>query len=168
MEASMSQNETNAEKRSVLAELEFTEKTAKRASWEAHAYEIVAENQIEVTNESYGAEADDHTYTVTVERLDDGRIIPIHCSCPSDMHGEGACKHRVSCAATTVVLGAAVAYTRDPDTNAETEVMLADGGQVVGADSADETAETECVADEDWCSGPKSDDLPCFECFRAR
>lgn len=169
MEASMSTHASQNEKSSALTELDFDQRTRKRAMWEAYEFEILAENQIRISNASYGHEKADHEYTVNVEQKDDGTIIPIHCTCPAYMHSEGDCKHMVACAIRQVVLGAAVAYRANPDTDADDPVVVADGGRVVLEDTtaADDLDDSGC--DEDWCPGPRAspaDPLPCFDCFR--
>jgi hypothetical protein len=163
----MSTKATTAEKRSGLTDLEFDSLTRKRAEWEAFEFTIECENQITVTNGSYGHKKDDHEYSVTVEQRDEtGRITPLHCDCPAFQYYSGACKHIVATALHNVVLGAAVAYTRDGDTDPATPVLLADGG-VVTDETAEQEEDDRC--DEDWCPGPRDtadDPLPCFSCFR--
>jgi len=170
----MSTNASHPDKSSVLNELEFTDRTRKRAQWEAFAFKIPSENQIRVINESYGHEADEHVYTVTVEYRADGTIVPLYCDCAANMHYDGDCKHMVACAIRPVVLGAAVAYAdrdRAADSDEDTLAVLADGGAVVEP----ERGEHECVANEKWCPGiPQSaespaevttDELPCWDCW---
>lgn len=159
----MSTIESTAQKSSVLTELDYTERTRKRAEWEAFAFEIPSENQIRVINESH-ADPSDHTYSITVEQRPNSTIVPIHCDCPAFMHLSGACKHMVAAAIRRVVLGAAIAYRRDPDTDPSEPVVLADGGHVIPDDTEVEDDAAEC--DEEWCPGPDADELPCFECFR--
>lgn len=164
----MSTKASHTEKRSGLSDLEFDSRTRKRAEWEAFEYTVIAENQIQVVNGSYGAEKDEHEYTVTVEQDETGRISPLHCSCPAFQQHSGACKHQVATAMHDVVLGAAVAYTRDSETPPAAPVVLSDGGEVVATADEDEPTETECT--EGWCPGPRDgadDPLPCFDCFRS-
>jgi hypothetical protein len=159
----MSTKASHTEKRSGLSDLEFDSRTRKRAEWEAFEYTVIAGNQIQVVNGSYGAEKDEHEYTVTVEQDDTGEITPLHCDCPAFQYQSGACKHQVAVAMHTVVLGAAVAYTNNSDTDPAAPVILADGGEVIPA----ETDAEGC--DEDWCPGPREcddDPVPFFDCFR--
>lgn len=163
----MSLNETKQNKSSVLSELEFDDRTRRRAQWEAFAFTVIAENQVEVRNESH-ADPADHTYRVTVEQRSDGKVRPLHCTCPAFQHHAGDCKHIVAAAIRDVVLGAAVAYVGDRSTEdtADDPIVLADGGRIEEADP--DSAERDCVSDDDWCPGPNADDLPCFSCYRAR
>lgn len=141
----MSTNTESAEK-SIVAELHFDVNTAKRATWESWEFTVLGPHQIEVRNASYGFLSDDHTYTVGVENHD-GAGLPAECGCPADIHRDQDCKHKVALATVggPVVLDAAI----------ETEVR-ADGGQ---------PDPEVCPNGEDWCAGPGSDDLPCFDCY---
>lgn len=115
-------NEGDSTQKRIVTELNFGVNTAKRAAWEAWELRVAAPMQVEVTNASYGVTRKaDHRYTVTVDHRDDGLIVPLHCTCPSDQFGEADCKHKVALAIRggPVVLGAAVAYTGDHDAVAD-------------------------------------------------
>jgi hypothetical protein len=87
------------------AELSSTERTSRRAEWEAFEFRVPAEGRVLVTNRSYGdSEADDHRYVVTVANSG-----AVECTCPSDEYRPGACKHRVAVENTEAVVLAASA-----------------------------------------------------------
>lgn len=83
-----------------LERLESTQRTLRRAQYEAFEFELVAQGVL-VRNASHANPAD-HEYLVTIE--DD---LPHSCPCPADVHHRGACKHRVAVAIRTPVLEAA-------------------------------------------------------------
>lgn len=177
MEASMQANETNHEKSSV-EELEFTTKTAKRAWWECFEFSVEAENQVRVRNTSY-AEPAEHEYTVTIEQRENGTFVPFFCSCPAFQYNtadDESCKHIVAVAARPVVMVAAFTFNRRAREQVERErPLVTDGGQVIVENGTDQTEETGCVNDEEWCPGipqdattpadVSTDELPCWNCW---
>ncbi|UHQ99197.1 SWIM zinc finger domain-containing protein (plasmid) [Natrinema zhouii] len=82
-----------------IERLEPTQRTLRRAQYEAFEFELVAQGVL-VRNASH-ANPEDHEYLVTIE---DG--LPHSCPCPADEHYQGACKHRVAVAIRTSVLEA--------------------------------------------------------------
>jgi len=126
--------------KSIVAELNFGAKTAKRVAWESWEFTVVGPYEVEVTNASYGFLKDDHSYRVLVAEVERG-ILPAECKCPADHYGdEYDCKHKVALGAVggPTVLQAAVDFDPSPTP------VRADGG-------------CECNADE----------FPCFECYRS-
>ena len=126
--------------KSIVAELQFGAKTAKRVSWESWEFTVVGPFEVEVTNASYGYLKSEHSYRVLVAEVEAG-ILPAECECPADQYGEGYdCKHKVALAAVggPTVLQAAVDFDPSPTP------VRADGG-------------CECNADK----------FPCFECYRS-
>jgi hypothetical protein len=83
-----------------IERLEPTQRTLRRAQYEAFEFELVAQGVL-VRNASH-ANPEDHEYLVTIE--DD---LPHSCPCPADEHHQGACKHRVAVVIRTSVLEAA-------------------------------------------------------------
>jgi hypothetical protein len=151
----MSSKATTTEKR-IVNQLSFGAKTAKRVTWEAWEFEIVAPYQIRVTNASYGIEKDDHQYTVTVEKQD-GVLVPVECECPADQYNEDyACKHRVAVATIggPVMLDAASAFEQ-PETD---DRIRADGGVI--------EAETDDVRPDDCGCVESMRGLACWPCYR--
>lgn len=162
-----------AEEKSVVSQLSFGEKTAKRVTWESWEFTIVGPHQVEVTNASYGFEKDDHAYVVGVDERD-GVAVPAECECPADLHREPDCKHKLALATVggSTVLQAAVAYespapaSSDSPTDGATtaaDMLQTDGGTVAVEASTGES--DTCPNGEEWCPGPDADELPCFECF---
>lgn len=87
------------------AELSSTERTERRARWEAFEFRVPCEGRVLVTNRSYGGdEAGDHRYVVTVANGEASA-----CTCPSDEYRSGACKHRLAVEAQDAVMLAASA-----------------------------------------------------------
>ncbi|QSG11381.1 SWIM family zinc finger [Halapricum desulfuricans] len=126
--------------KSIVAELNFGAKTAKRVAWESWEFTVVSPYEVEVTNASYGYLKDDHSYRVMVAETDAG-VLPVECECPADQYSEDYdCKHKVALAAIggPTVLQAAVDFDPTPTP------VRADGG-------------CECDAH----------DFPCFECYRS-
>lgn len=141
----------------VTEALTFGEKTAKRVSWESWSLRIVDPRKVEVTNESYGFEKDDHRYVVTVEERN-GLFLPAECECPEDQYREDYdCKHKVAVASVggPIVLGAAMAYVSEE----QKEALRADGGMVEVEESAEQETDDNCSCD--------GDDFPCWPCYRA-
>lgn len=73
-----------------------------RAQWEAFEYRVPVPGRVRVENASYGDESAEHVYIVTIE---DGETI--FCTCPSDTHQSGPCKHRLATENRPAVLRAA-------------------------------------------------------------
>lgn len=112
----MATTEAETQKR-IVDQLNFGAKTSKRVSWEAWSLKIVDPRKVEVCNESYGCEKDDHRYVVTVKEKN-GLIVPQECDCPADKYNEEYdCKHKVALASVggPLVLGAAVAFDGGDD-----------------------------------------------------
>lgn len=152
----MHQNET-AEENSIVDQLDFTARSSKRVSWEAWEFVIPAPFQVEVTNASYGYLKDEHRYTVGIDERD-GTLVPSECDCPSDLHREEDCKHKLAVAtiAGPPVLEAARTATtgqnrEEPRTATETvaEKLRADGGTI--------SFEEPCACEDD----PE----PCVDCY---
>lgn len=105
----MQDNDSAAEK-SIVDELNFGEKTAKRVAWEAWEFTVAGPHQIEVTNASWGYLKDEHSYVVGVEERD-GQPVPADCGCKADrFRDDYDCKHKAALAAVGnfVVLQAAL------------------------------------------------------------
>jgi len=89
--------------------LEFTEKTGKRAVYEAFTFRPQSAGDVVVENDSHGDDGEEHRYTVHVVGG-----LPSDCTCPADEYHEGACKHRVALAMRPAVLQAAEVGDDDP------------------------------------------------------
>jgi hypothetical protein len=130
---------------SIVNQLSFGAKTAKRVTWEAWEFTVVGQAKVQVTNASYGFLKDEHSYVVDVEE-NGGQPLPAACECPADEYREDYdCKHKVALATVggSTVLNAAMEV--DPAKLEQDSVAnkpLADGG---------------CDCD--------GDDFPCFECY---
>ena len=132
----MTENNTAIDK-SIVEQLDFGAKTARRVGWEAWEFSITGPHQVEVRNASYGFLKDDHTYVVGIEKRD-GILVPIECDCPADVHGELDCKHKVALATVggTTVLNAAVDFespaagfpVQDRDVTTAADKLQTDGG----------------------------------------
>lgn len=156
-------DENCGSQKSIVDELNFGKKTAKRVAWEAWEFTVVGPHQVRVTNASYGYLKEDHAYVVGVE-VRNGRPVPAECECPADMyHEEYDCKHKVALAAIggLTVLNAAVAYetpTTETDAvetaNTAADKLKADGGVPAESDTPDEC---ECMRDGGF---------PCWPCYR--
>jgi hypothetical protein len=83
--------------KSIVTQLDFGAKTARRVSWGAWEFTVVGPHQIRVTNASYGFEKEDHAYVVGVEERE-GVPIPAECGCPADIHRNPDCKHKLALA----------------------------------------------------------------------
>lgn len=166
----MATNTKAAEKRTVLDQLDFDTKTAKRVAWSDWEFTIVGPFEIEVCNASYGHLKDDHTYRVMI----DEQGVPVSCTCPGFKHYHGpngrVGKHMLACATVggSTLLEAARAFLLDYDTTGDSrtttvaEKLKADGGAVVEGDAESEA----CPNGDPRCDGPDGDDLPCFDCYR--
>lgn len=153
--------------KSIVAELEFDVKTAKRVTWSRWEFTIVGPFEIKVCNASYGYLKDEHTYRVMIG--EDG--VPVSCTCPGFQHYHGpngkAGKHMLAVAAVggQTLLDAATRFSQYSDSpkNVETETMAeklkADGGTTTAPES-----ET-CPNGNPRCDGPDSEGLACFDCF---
>lgn len=84
-------------------ELSSTERTERRARWEAFDFRVPCQGRVLVTNRSYGDdEAENHQYVVTVANGD-----AVTCTCPADEYRPGPCKHRIAVEAQDAVMLAA-------------------------------------------------------------
>lgn len=123
----------------ILEHLDYSAKTARRVTWEAYEFTITAPGRVTVTNASYGYLRDDHTYTVTIEKVD-GVALPAECDCPGYEHHYGpngeADKHMVALATIggSTILNAAL--------NASS-----------------------CLDGLAGCDGPNGEAFPCFTCY---
>jgi hypothetical protein len=150
----MQATQTETQKR-IVEQLSFGSKTSKRVRWEAWSLKIVDPRKVEVTNESYGFEKDEHQYVVTVEERGN-LFVPVECECPADeFNDDYDCKHKVAVATIggPVVLGAAMAYTSD-----ESEAPLRADGGLIETDSEERP-------DDCGCWDPEQG-LPCWPCYR--
>jgi len=129
----------------VLAQLEYTDRVAKRAQYEAFEF-AVEEGAVRVRNCSH-EDPSEHEYSVTVT---DGR--PTECTCPADEHYETACKHRVAVAIREPVLDAATVRAVATDGGTTTE-------RGTGSDPSSNDSACDCDA--------LRDSFPCWECYRA-
>lgn len=156
----METTQSETQKR-IVEQLNYGRKTEKRSTWEVWSFRVVGEQQVEVTNESYGFEKEEHQYVVEVEDRG-GLFVPDTCECPADQYNEGYdCKHKVALASVggPVVLGAAMAYSSEKQ--AEEPELVADGGVSVEA----ETDNSDERPDDCDCS-PTFEELPCWPCYR--
>jgi len=168
----MTDNDSAADK-SIVNELNFGAKTAKRVGWEAWEFSIESPHLVRVTNASYGIEKDDHSYLVGVEDRD-GHVVPAECECPADKYNEEYdCKHKVALAtvAGPVVLQAAVdcptpaVNTERTPTYTLKEQIRTDGGVITEQKTEDISRVYAEKPDECDCA-KLSDDFPCWSCVR--
>ena len=84
---------------------ESVSRRAKRAQWEAFEFSVCDNGIVNVCNNSHGADATGHTYSVDVigDRVDN------ICSCPSAKYQEGRCKHEIAVRGNDVVMTALTA-----------------------------------------------------------
>ena len=61
----------------------------RRAEYEQFSLTVCANGYINIRNDSYGEEAGEHCYSIQV-----ASGTTVRCSCPSDEHQSGPCKHR--------------------------------------------------------------------------
>lgn len=153
--------ETSGQK-SIVDELNFGKKTAKRVAWEAWEFTVVGPHRVRVTNASYGYLKDDHAYVVGVE-VRDGQPVPAECDCPADMyHEEYDCKHKVALAAIggPTVLNAAVDHeTLTPETDeSKLSVTAADKLKADGGVPAE-------PGESERCDCTSNGGFPCWACF---
>ncbi|MDB9249299.1 SWIM zinc finger domain-containing protein [Halorubrum ezzemoulense] len=161
----MAANTDTVENSTVLEQLAFDTKTAKRVAWSDWAFTIVAPFEIEVQNLSYGHLADDHTYRVMI----DEQGVPVSCTCPGFEYHHGpngrVGKHMLAVATVggPTLLEAARAFspshgpTGATETTTASKKLKADGGRSL----AENSINTECIE----CAGLS--DLPCFDCYSA-
>ena len=83
-------------------DLSSTERTSRRAEWEAFEFRVPAEGRVRVENVSYGEESAEHVYVVSVANGE-----TTECTCPADEYQPGACKHRQAVENTEAVVLAA-------------------------------------------------------------
>lgn len=102
--------------------LEYSDKTAKRATHENLELTPLGDGEIQVRNASH-ADPSDHTYTVYVQSG-----IPYSCECPAYEYGDGsACKHMVRVAVSKPIIDAV---------DGGGAQLATDGGQTVDEDGA--------------------------------
>jgi hypothetical protein len=132
----------------LLDALEYSEKTAKRATHEDLQLTPLANGRVEVENASH-ADPEDHSYVVSVERG-----IPFSCQCPAWEYHDGACKHMVRVAMAEPVIDAAGGHEPRVATDGgsaewtERAEALADGGTDI-IDAGDEGVILEDGDDQD-------------------
>lgn len=80
-----------------------------RAQWEAFEYRVPVPGRVRIENVSYGDESENHVYVVLVEDRE-----TISCTCPSDEHYPGRCKHRIAVENQPAVLAAADSEEPNP------------------------------------------------------
>lgn len=158
------QDSTTTADKSIVDELNFGAKTAKRVSWEAWEFAIESPHLVRVTNASYGFEKDDHSYLVGVEDRD-SVLVPAECECEADRYDEDRdCKHKVALATVggPVVLQAAVDFEKaaagfqvsTPESiTTGTDKLETDGGTA------------SCENGDKRCNGSDGAGLCCFDCF---
>jgi hypothetical protein len=164
----MTTNDKTVKKRTVVDQLSFDTKTAKRVAYSQWEFTIVGPYEIEVCNASYGYLKDEHAYRVMIDEAG----IPVSCTCKGFKHYHSpngrVGKHMLAVATVggRTLLGAAREFSPQStpagktDTETVAEKLKTDGGAM--------TTETEpdtCQNGEPYCDGPESDDLPCFDCF---
>lgn len=120
----------------------------KRARFESFSFAVPEPGQVEITNHSWGDQAESHRYRVAVE---DGRAV--ECSCPHFVHRKQICKHIVKTEQEPAVLAAASVSEEQPVT---------DGGVAALPGTEPEA----CDNDVPGCPGQASDELGCFACYR--
>jgi len=165
----MTTNDSTAEKR-IVQELNFSARTAKRASWEAFEFSVEGPYLVRVTNASYGFEKEDHSYLVGIEPRN-SLLVPSECDCKADLYNESDCKHKLALVAGGGALVLNAAAEAETDTtpfrvlNADSvttgaDMLQTDGGASVNGDNPET-----CANGDPRCNGPDSDELPCFGCF---
>lgn len=113
----------------------------RRAKWESFAAKVPEIGTVTVRNHSHDDPAA-HEYDVSVARSGE----TTKCSCPSDEHQSGPCKHRrwvEHHAPDAVVIAAAGVQT--------------DGGVIDAGDEGKIIDEEDC-----WCDGQP---MPCWDCY---
>jgi len=165
----MTENVSTADK-SIVAELNYGAKTAKRVGWEAWEFTVTGPHQIEVTNVSWGFLKDDHSYIVGVEEHE-GLIIPAECGCKADKFREDYdCKHKVALATVggPIVLQAAVDCPITGDSENTTSQTLNDKLRPDGGAVTDETTNDPKplnASKHEDCNCTEYSNFPCFECY---
>ena len=167
----MTTNDKTAEKRTVVDQLSFDTKTAKRVAYSQWEFTVVGPYEIEVCNASYGYLKDEHTYRVMI----DEEGVPVSCTCKGFKHYHSpngrVGKHMLAVATVggRTLLEAAREFSPhstplgETDTETVAEKLKPDGGTV-----ATETEPETCPNGDPYCDGPMSDDLPCFDCFERK
>lgn len=151
-----------AEKCTVVEQLSFDAKTAKRMAWSEWEFTVVGPFEIEVCNASYGYLKDGHTYRLMVDQ----HGFPASCDCLGFQYyysSQNKCgKHMLAVAAIggPTLLDAAATFRPHSMTSDMTETenmaekLKPDGGEP-----------NSCPNGNPHCEGPESDNLPCFSCF---
>jgi hypothetical protein len=118
----------------------------RRARWEQWTMTVCPNGVVNVRNDSYGADAGEHIYSVF---LHDAQ--PVRCSCPHHVHRGARCKHIEAVADAPLVQAAATAARATPasssaeaaDARAEPAspaTAVTDGGQPVEHSPADDAS----------------------------
>ena len=164
----MTTNDKTAEKRTVVDQLSFDTKTAKRVAYSQWEFTIVGPFEIEVCNASYGYLKDEHTYRVMIDEAG----IPVSCTCKGFKHyhsPNGRVGKHILAVATVggeTLLEAAREFsphsTPSGETDSETvaEKLKTDGGTM----TTEPEPET-CPNGDPYFNFPASHDLLCFFCF---
>lgn len=163
----MTTNDKTAEKRTVVDQLSFDTKTAKRVAYSQWEFTIVGPFEIEVCNASYGYLKGEHVYRVMIDEAG----VPVSCTCKGFKHYHGpngrVGKHMLAVATVggRTLLEAAREFSPNSTpsekntTTTAAEKLKADGGREV-VDSKTDT----CPNGYTFCDGPDGDVLPCFPC----
>ncbi|WP_229125327.1 hypothetical protein [Halapricum desulfuricans] len=161
----------SAEDKSIVSELEFGSKTAKRVSWEAWEFSVEGPHQVRVTNASWGFQKDDHSYVVGIKERD-GQAVPAECGCKADRYNEEYdCKHKVAIAAVgnSVVLQAALdCPTPGVDSGRTVTKTMGEKLRADGGGSVTEEGSTAALneSDPENCDCEKlPGDFPCADCY---
>ena len=167
----MTTNDKTAEKRTVVDQLSFDTKTAKRVAYSQWEFTIVGPYEIKVCNASYGYLKDEHTYRVMI----DEEGVPVSCTCKGFKHYHSpngrVGKHMLAVATIggQTLLDAARDFSphstpADHDSTTTTaEKLKADGG-IATIDPESDT----CPNGYTLCGGPDGDVLPCFPCLETK
>lgn len=165
----MTDNVSTADK-SIVAELNYGKKTAKRVGWESFEFAVEGPHLVRVTNASYGFEKADHSYLVGVEDRD-SLLVPAECECPADKYNEEYdCKHKVALATVggPIVLQAAVDCPITGDSENTTSQTLNDKLRPDGGAVTDETTNDPKplnASKHEDCNCTEYSNFPCFECY---
>jgi hypothetical protein len=158
----MTTNTETADK-SIVADLDYDTKTAKRVAWSEWEFTVVGPFEIEVRNASYNHLSDEHVYRVMIGENGE----PVSCTCKGFQHyhspNDRAGKHMLACATIggPTLLDAATTFSLE-------------------SNSAEEQTETETMADKCWADGGHQDqhegdececsglagEFPCWPCVR--
>lgn len=142
-----------------FGELDVTNRTVKRAQYEALEFALSADG-VQVRNNSH-ANPEDHEYLVEV-----AEGVPTACNCPADAKYDGACKHRIAVAIRRPILDAVrrqqlVADGGVSSTSKPEENDLRDDENHESEESSDDEQSADCD-----CADLQSD-FPCWECYRS-